>query len=107
MGYYTYFHIKLENDVDDNVTKHIESGDDYVRSALFSGENMKWYGWQEWLQEATNLFPQAKITITGEGEESGDLWRAYAHQGTVQVSRAELRYDPPFWEAQQSGWTSV
>ena len=57
----------------------------------------------QWLADATmrhlaDRFPGVLFTLSGEGEEAGDLWRIYARDGRSYKAPAVVMH-PPFDEA--------
>ena len=60
-----------------------------------AGEEIKWYDWREDLKQISEDYPNTLFELDGEGESSGDIWRAYARNGEVQVAKASLAFDPP------------
>jgi hypothetical protein len=66
---------------------------------LLTGEcdTMKWYGHSEDMRKLSCEFPTALFTLSGEGEESGDIWRKYYKGGKCQIAQAEIKmadFDP-------------
>ncbi len=55
-------------------------------------EEWKWGSWKVDMHTISRLFPQVLFTIDGEGEEAGDLWRAYVHNGMMQFEKAVITY---------------
>lgn len=65
----------------------------------WSTDQLKWYEWESDMMEASARMPGVLITLTGSGEEDGDLWRAYFLDGRVQSVRPSIEF-PPFDPAQ-------
>lgn len=115
MGYMTRYDLEVEGatykeevtgeDADGNtvtvfVTKQInletlkreisnEVGYDYA----FSDE-CKWYDHDDDMKKFSKKYPEILFILSGEGEESGDLWRKYYKNGKVQVAEAVISYEP-------------
>jgi hypothetical protein len=53
-------------------------------------ESCKWYDWQKSLIAFSVATPGVLFTLDGEGEESGDIWKAYALDGKIQIAKAEI-----------------
>jgi len=94
MGYYTDFEVSVDdyaigNDLDKTlkeVTKYsFRNG--YLQEA-------KWYDWKRDMLTISNAYPEAIFTVEGNGEEAGDMWRAYFKNGKVQVAKAVITYAP-------------
>lgn len=50
------------------------------KSQLFGGEN-KWYDHERDMEKVSRRFPDAIFRIEGNGEEQGDVWKAYFKNG--------------------------
>ncbi len=61
-------------------------------SSPFSQE-IKWYDYDGDMKRISNRFPDLIFILSGEGEEAGDLWRAYFYRGKMQMARAKVSYD--------------
>lgn len=58
-----------------------------------SGEACKWYTHAEDLIKFSLNYPTWLFTLSGEGEESGDVWRLYVLDGKKQLAKAKLTFD--------------
>lgn len=58
-----------------------------------SNEQCKWYDHQIDMVEMSKKFHGVLFTLSGEGEESGDVWKEYYKDGLVQVARAKIVID--------------
>ena len=86
MGYNTQFTI----DAPACVLEALEQG-----SFCYDGEyHGKWYSWKEDLRKVSLKYPADLITVEGDGEEGGDLWKAYFLGGACQVAKAEVTFAP-------------
>jgi len=100
MGYYTYYTVETDSGVDleayiervKEIEGELSEPLDTLRWVL-GGDSCKWYGWKEDMIIISKNFPGVLFTITGEGEEGGDLWIAYVKEGKVQVCEAKITYD--------------
>jgi hypothetical protein len=54
------------------------------------GDSCKWYDYKKDMLELSNQFPSVLFTLSGEGEESGDIWKHYFLGGKSQRCNAEL-----------------
>lgn len=89
MGYYTYYDLSELSD------EQIEAVND-VSGYNFSGkhdDSCKWYSWHEHMIEVSKLFPNDLLTISGDGEEQGDQWKAYFKNGKSQVCKAIITFE--------------
>jgi hypothetical protein len=93
MGYYTYFEIKASPEVIAKVNEPYEMFEENGVPL----DTYKWYDYKEDMIKISQEFPDELITVTGEGEESGDQWVAYFKNGESVVYRREEWYppDPP------------
>jgi len=60
-----------------------------------SNESAKWYDCLTDLRELSALLPNVWFVLHGYGEESGDIWRAYAKAGKVEKVKAEFKFKVP------------
>ena len=61
----------------------------------YSFEDMcKWYEYETDITAVSKEFPSELITVTGYGEESGDIWRGYAINGQWQKEDAVITFAP-------------
>jgi len=92
MGYYTKHELTIIKG-NDNVTdyeKEICEIADY--DDLFESE-CKWYECESDMKEYSKKHPKTLFCISGEGEESGDLWEKYFLNGKVQHCEAIITYE--------------
>jgi len=57
----------------------------------------KWYSWKEDMLKYSKQYPDVLFTLHGEGEETGDIWKAYIQNGKTQVEAATFQvasFDP-------------
>ena len=79
MGYYTDFDF---SDNSQEVIEAIYEISDYRHHGVGGKINAaKWYDHKEHCLEVSKKFPDQVITVYGEGEESGDIWKAYYKNG--------------------------
>ena len=92
MGYYTDYDFTNNSN---EVIELIHEISDY--SVAFSGRGrisaVKWYEWKDHLKDVSLQFPDQVITIEGEGEESGDIWKAYFKNGKSFKAQAVLTFE--------------
>lgn len=107
MGYITYFDLDIVDGPDGGLTldEHGEaigklSDELYAKSAGTTlrasapwspfDEGCKWYTHSEVMVEYSKRYPDTVFLVGGDGEESGDLWKAYYKNGE------ERHYDAEF-----------
>ena len=79
MGYETSFNLDTDKPLPDEFNDEFEKISDY----RFEDDNIygKWYEWQDNMIEVSKRFPGILFTLSGEGEENDDVWRAYFKNG--------------------------
>lgn len=94
MGYYTKFKISVEpSEMTDEVLAFLADASGYsAESIAGGGSSIKWYNYEDHVLEASTRFPVAVITIDGDGEDAGDVWRMYATGGAVERVQAVITY---------------
>jgi antitoxin component YwqK of YwqJK toxin-antitoxin module len=55
---------------------------------------LKWYDFHEEMIAFSKEYPNWLFTLSGEGEESGDIWKAYYVNGKYQQEKAKIVFDP-------------
>lgn len=112
MGYYTDYsldvrEIKDQNQFDDLVMELKKL--DLVRSVFDEGrynsdrhdayfscyEEAKWYNHAKDMLHISEKFPNMYFELEGNGEEFGDFWREYWHDGECEACRGEIVYEQP------------
>ena len=111
MGYYTTYELEIEGQGEKWVqgvdeagnSVRVNIGHDHAAieheivqasgySSLFEGEAIKWYGHDEEMRAISRKYPDLLFTLTGVGEESGDMWRCYYQAGKCQRELACIEY---------------
>jgi hypothetical protein len=92
MGYYTRFELTVISGSDGitDYKKEIETIVDY--DYLFSDE-VKWYDHEKDMKKYSESHPKVLFLLEGEGEEPGDIWKAYFQNGKMFKTKAELRFE--------------
>lgn len=62
---------------------------------FFGGDTAKWYRWSEDMAQVSSRYPHLLFWLEGEGEESGDIWKAWARNGKVVTAQAKIVFDEP------------
>lgn len=90
MGYDTQYQIEVTGtgakDCSDNICWELSGGDISLENFnldFWLADKMKWYTWQRDLLKISGDFPDARIMVTGEGDDSGDNWRAWFRGGEL------------------------
>lgn len=95
MGYYTQYLLEAvgqyeEDAVNDFIQEvsgyHIELGE-YT-------DTIKWYDALDDLKKLSEKFPDVVFTLSGEGEESGDIWKAIYKNGKTKYVKAVITFPP-------------
>ena len=68
----------------------IKENDNYY--GITSEEDTKWYEWEGVMKTLSKEYPNYIFCLNGVGEENGDMWKAYFHNGSSKVLRAEFRF---------------
>jgi hypothetical protein len=108
MGYHTQFRVELRPLTDQELDGHtsllplqapradyIEAlhaalGEEIFDRDGWSSSELKWYQWEEDMIAASAKLPGVLITLTGLGEDGGDIWKAYFLDGMAQSERPLL-----------------
>lgn len=88
MGYYTDF--ELEASVEDIQVINDLLSDDYAFDRDFLMHDCKWYSHMEDMTKVSKRFPDILFTLTGRGENHGDLWIAYFRNGKGYKTFAQI-----------------
>jgi len=114
MGYYTDFNLEI-NGPTTSCDKAIADMESAVLEAEVKGrpkygsleytlcylyrvvegnaDSSKWYDHEKDMKEISKRHPEVLFTLSGVGEEPGDIWRAYHKNGKVQECRAMIVFD--------------
>ena len=101
MGYYTSYKLDTEPKIDltDDILYTMSDGYQWC-GTKFGGwsteEPCKWYDFDQHMKEFSKKreYKDVLFTLTGEGEESGDIWAAYYKNGLKQFARATIAFEP-------------
>lgn len=91
MGYYTRYELETVRG-GDNETDYEEEVTDKVGYNPF-GDETKWYSFEKDMKKVSKKHPNSLFELSGEGEESGDIWKAYFKNGKMQMCKAKITYD--------------
>jgi len=94
MGYYT--HHKLEiiegNDFVTDYAKEISEATGAGYSNCFD-DSIKWYEHEKDMRKYSKKHPNVLFKLSGEGEESGDIWIEYYKNGKIQKCEATISFE--------------
>lgn len=88
--YFSWMEVEIEDLV--NIYDPI----DYI----IGGDSHKWYEHDDDMNAISLQFPDLYFVLYGEGEEHGDIWRSFYHNGAHASTHAEIVYNEPpedFW----------
>lgn len=104
MGYITHFSFELIEPDDAELAAQIEreitaeafetTPDKLGRWDSVFEDGMKWYEWHNDCMAVSRRHPEALFLITGDGEESGDIWACFFRNGESEEHRAP-EWQPP------------
>jgi len=102
MGYYTDFTITTDSSA--IITDLICTALAEISGYEFEDGNAngKWYDYEDHITQVSKQFPFVLITVDGEGEVSGDIWRLYARNGEVEKVTAQITFAPCSFATQVS-----
>ena len=90
MGYYTNY--DLTELTEEQVEKAAEVSR-YNLSNQYETGQITWYRWNSDMRKVSTMFPDELLTISGVGEESGDIWKAYFLNGKAQICQARIVFE--------------
>jgi hypothetical protein len=103
MGYYTDFTITA---ISPNSTRAEKARMELQEMSGYLGwdeegtiTDVKWYDWEKNLKSISKAFPEVFFRLDGTGEETEDIWAAFAHMGKVEIVRAKIVIEEPAWVA--------
>lgn len=115
MGYYTKYSLDVEPKTVTKTVKGVDANgmpatifvdQDYsiedfeneiceiVGYKYIFGDSVKWYDHEKDMRAFSKNYPDLVFKVTGEGENSGDLWVKYFKNGKMQTCHARIEYDP-------------
>lgn len=99
MGYETRFSLKMsglevENEETEILNENVKSYGCYLEECL--EDYHKWYDYKDDMKIISLKYPYVLFELSGEGEESGDVWKCYFKNGKYQHCKGEItiEYDP-------------
>lgn len=92
MGYNTQYSVKIHPE--NKLIRATIASDDAFYALGFSGESYKWYDHETDMRKLSQEYPEHVFELSGEGEDTGDMWRKYFKNGKMQSCPAQVTYDP-------------
>ena len=96
MGYYTSHKLEIaegDNDLISALRSYEEGAGYALEDNGDTAERCKWYDHESDLRRFSATHPQALFKLSGEGEDSGDIWIEYYRAGKMQRCTAEITFD--------------
>lgn len=107
MGYRTDFELDTVEALDEDTRLMIDGylNQRNIPVILYGQWYGKWYQWEQDISVLAQQFPEATFVLYGNGEEDGDIWRAFFKGDQVEVQDGEITYPeaPDFVEADPDG----
>lgn len=109
MGYYTRFSGSLSgpswatDEVENFIEYHVEDGEYRWLDVFVDPDNletMKWYDWRDDCVALSKKFPAVLFALEGEGEESGDVWKAWIRNGKSVHVQGKIIFEEPDLDAE-------
>lgn len=82
--------------LDDIVAEKIRSSEEMNYALCPDGrgcESTKWYDHEDHIKALSKDIPHVLFILSGQGEETGDIWRKYFLDGKMQVSKVVMTFD--------------
>lgn len=97
MGYYTRYSLSVQ---DGNGKEVYDTSEIEEKISAISGygscfeDEIKWYTHDNDMRTVSKMYPDLLFILSGEEEESGDLWKSYYKNGKVHTAEAKIVFDP-------------
>lgn len=96
MGYYTSHKLEIVGGHMDILEQIIENDPQTFYGLYKDGsplDSVKWYSHQEDMKQLSKQYPDLVFKLTGEGEETGDMWIEYHKNGKMQDCHAKITFE--------------
>ncbi len=93
MGYYTQHELEVIDGDISLIREFINENEEAAYAIDGNGcteESCKWYDHEEDLRKFSKKHPKELFKLSGEGEESGDIWAEYYKDGKMQRCKAKI-----------------
>jgi len=96
MGYCTNFELNIEDgDIDISViSKRLTQITKYTFGYDGTLYHAKWYDWKDDMRKLSSEYHDIVFVLSGQGEEYGDIWKAYFKNGKMQYAAAIVTFEP-------------
>jgi hypothetical protein len=97
MGYYTNYELSLHGmgtlDLIDDQVLAEKLAASMGKGKFWEEDAVKWYSHEIDIKNFTVEHKNIVVKLTGDGEDSDDIWVKYFKDGKVQIERAKIAYD--------------
>jgi len=96
MGYYTRHELEIIKGNTDLIAEFVEENENAAYAIDEYGDSLdscKWYDHEKDMREFSLKHPSTLFKLSGEGEQSGDVWHEYYRNGKMQRCKARLVFD--------------
>ena len=92
MGYYTNYTLSAQNanGKESEIEERIKDISGYTGLSFDSIYNCKWYNRFKDMEAVSKEFPDVTLSLEGDGEEQGDVWKAIFKDGKSKVVKPEV-----------------
>lgn len=100
MGYQTSYQLEWtprDDAINQKIADYIAGNEDMSYALETDGstsESRKWYDNEDDMRKMSREIQGILFTLSGEGEESGDIWKAYFRDGKMQLEKATITVAP-------------
>lgn len=96
MGYYTKYKLSIHSSENEDERFMAEKAleDDEDLSEFYNGcaDGCKWYNHESVMKGFSKNYPRVVFELSGEGEESDDIWKKFFQNGKIQTEYAVISY---------------
>lgn len=105
MGYNTRYNLSWDvskstkttwDEISEEIALRQKADRDFFYGVDENGDSMdacKWYEHEEDVSTFSKIYPDVIFELSGEGEESGDIWKKYFKNGKIQICIAKIVFD--------------